>query len=99
MTLKKIEWAKMPEKAQVAALDEFAVRIDELNGLAEEHLNPKDVASRLFELADDLLDAFYERDELTGERVAGPGTGMIQEAIEERLRLAAEEAVQEARSR
>ena len=76
--MKKIEWAKMDRKGQVEALEEFGVRVDELNEHAP-NLDRVVVARRLYELMDDLLDVLYEREEGDGEDV--PATGAIYDRL------------------
>ena len=63
--MKKIEWAGMTERGQVAALEEFFVRVDELNEHALS-LTRQAVMSRLLDLNEDLFDAFGDGDETPG---------------------------------
>lgn len=68
------------------AVEEMAVRIDELNEAAPQ-LDPVMVARRVFGLVDDLLDELYERAPADLESMSErPSTGYIYERLYDHLR-------------
>lgn len=74
--MNKIDWARMPDKGQVAALEEFFVRVDELDRNAGS-LGTSTVESRLLDVVEDLFAAF-------GDSNGTPGTLNIRAALHRR---------------
>lgn len=90
--MKAINWPEMShhDDNKIDALNEFLVRLDELNANAEE-LDPVVVARRMFLLVDNFVDVMYPGREESGELEAGgPQTAMIYQRLFDQLKADSE---------